>query len=122
MPRPGSAFLGRHLLKDASIFEIMQAAKDGDWQKGETTHIAGDSSLQRMDIRQQNTRVSRVRFAPCARTNWHSHVDGQVPYVESGHGLVQRWGGEDAGSGSRRASPITGPGEKHWRGATPVPK
>ena len=39
-------------------------------------------------------RVSAVRFAPGARTAWHSHAVGQTLYVTDGTGLVQARGGE----------------------------
>ena len=54
-------------------------------------------------------RMNMVRFAPCARTAWHSHPLGQTLYVAEGIGLVQSRGGDvvvlrpgDA-SGHRRA-------------------
>ena len=34
------------------------------------------------------TRVNTVRFAPCARTAWHSHANGQALHVTDGVGLV----------------------------------
>ena len=40
------------------------------------------------------TRVNTVRFAPCARTAWHSHILGQTLHVTEGIGLVQSRGGD----------------------------
>jgi len=65
-----------------------------------------------------DVRVSRVRHDPGVHTSWHVHRGGQVIYVESGRGLVQKWGGEIQ---EMRAGDIvyTAPGEKHWHGAAP---
>jgi quercetin dioxygenase-like cupin family protein len=58
-----------------------------------------------------------VLFEPGARTDWHTHPDGQVLYITSGAGKVQTSGGETV-----RVSPgdvvYTPAGEKHWHGAT----
>jgi Uncharacterized conserved protein, contains double-stranded beta-helix domain len=34
-----------------------------------------------------------VHFTPGARTAWHTHPNGQTPYVTEGVGLVQRCSG-----------------------------
>lgn len=64
------------------------------------------------------TRVSCVRFAPGARTAWHSHAVGQTLYVTDGHGLVQSRGGSLE---AIRAGDViyTPSGEWHWHGAMP---
>jgi quercetin dioxygenase-like cupin family protein len=60
---------------------------------------------------------AHVRFAPGARTAWHSHPRGQTLYVTDGIGLVARRGGE-----VREIRPgdvvYIEPGEEHWHGAT----
>ena len=63
-------------------------------------------------------RVNMVRFAPCARTAWHSHAVGQTLHVTEGRGLVQSRGGEvtEIGPGDTIYTP---PGEWHWHGAAP---
>jgi|SRR6478735_189805 quercetin dioxygenase-like cupin family protein len=61
--------------------------------------------------------VSLVRFAPGARTNWHSHAQGQTLYATDGLGLV----GTRNGDVVRMAAGDTvyaAPGEEHWHGAT----
>jgi quercetin dioxygenase-like cupin family protein len=62
--------------------------------------------------------VSRVRFAPGARTAWHSHAHGQTLHVVAGVALMQARGGEvirvHAGE-----TVYTPPSEEHWHGATP---
>jgi quercetin dioxygenase-like cupin family protein len=63
-------------------------------------------------------RLNIVRFAPGARTNWHSHILGQTLHVVAGVALI----------GTRDGTIIeTHPGEtvtcqpheEHWHGATP---
>jgi quercetin dioxygenase-like cupin family protein len=63
-------------------------------------------------------RVNTVRFAPCARTNWHTHAMGQTLHVTDGVGLVQSRG---AGVVVMRPGDTvyTPPGEWHWHGAAP---
>ncbi len=64
-------------------------------------------------------RVNIVRFAPGARTAWHSHPVGQTLYVTEGRGRVQARGGEI--SEVRPGQVIyTPPSEWHWHGATPT--
>jgi quercetin dioxygenase-like cupin family protein len=62
--------------------------------------------------------ATHVRFAPGARTAWHTHPLGQTLIITSGTGLVQREGGavEEVHEGD-----IVGfeANEKHWHGATP---
>lgn len=60
---------------------------------------------------------AHVRFAPGARTAWHTHPKGQTLYVTDGIGLVARRGGEVL---EIRPGDIVyiEPGEEHWHGAT----
>jgi quercetin dioxygenase-like cupin family protein len=59
-----------------------------------------------------------VRFAPGARTAWHSHGLGQTLYIVEGIALIQSRGGEilEAHPGDVVYTP---PGEQHWHGAAP---
>ena len=61
-------------------------------------------------------RANSVRFAPCARTAWHSHALGQTLLVTEGVGYVQSRGGEVI---TIRSGDViyTPPGEEHWHGA-----
>ena len=63
-------------------------------------------------------RVNVVKFAPGARTAWHSHGLGQTLYIVEGVALVQSRGGEivEAYPGDIIYTP---PGEEHWHGAAP---
>ncbi|MGV9666308.1 (R)-mandelonitrile lyase [Nocardia niigatensis] len=62
------------------------------------------------------TRINTVRFAPCARTAWHTHAVGQTLHVTEGIGLVATRNGRvivmRPGDTVR-----TPPGEWHWHGA-----
>jgi quercetin dioxygenase-like cupin family protein len=63
-------------------------------------------------------RVNTVRFAPAARTAWHSHALGQALHVTDGTGLVQSRGGEVIVV--RPGDVVWTPGgEEHWHGAAP---
>ncbi|WP_174720037.1 MULTISPECIES: cupin domain-containing protein [unclassified Meiothermus] len=61
-------------------------------------------------------RVARVRFAPGARTHWHTHPLGQTLVVLEGVGWVQEEGGpkQEIREGDVVWFP---PGVKHWHGA-----
>lgn len=64
----------------------------------------------------QRMTVALVRFAPGARTAWHSHARGQYLRVTSGTALV---GGRDGTVVELRPGQTlyTPPGEDHWHGA-----
>ncbi|HXR72056.1 (R)-mandelonitrile lyase [Actinocrinis sp.] len=63
-------------------------------------------------------RVNTVRFAPCARTAWHTHAVGQTLHVTEGIGLVQARGGKVIVM-KPGDTVYTPPGEWHWHGAAP---
>ena len=65
-----------------------------------------------------HVRLLTVRFAPGARTAWHSHPFGQTVYVTEGAGLVQARGGqiEPIRAGD---TVFFAPSEEHWHGAGP---
>lgn len=63
-------------------------------------------------------RVNTVRFAPSARTAWHSHSLGQTLYVTDGVGIVAT---RDQVIIMRPGDTVhTPPGEEHWHGALPT--
>lgn len=64
------------------------------------------------------SRANMVRFAPGARTAWHSHSLGQTLYIVEGIALIQSRGAEvlEAHPGDVIWTP---PGEEHWHGAVP---
>ncbi|WP_435110942.1 (R)-mandelonitrile lyase [Nocardiopsis synnemataformans] len=61
--------------------------------------------------------VAKVRFAPGARTAWHSHARGQTLHITQGVAWVQSRGGKkvEAHPGQTLYCP---PGEEHWHGAS----
>lgn len=61
--------------------------------------------------------VALVRFAPGARTAWHSHAKGQTLHVVSGVALVQTRG-ESVVEVHPGETVYCPPGEEHWHGAT----
>jgi quercetin dioxygenase-like cupin family protein len=63
-------------------------------------------------------RVNLVRFAPGARTAWHSHALGQTLYVTDGVGRVQSRGEEI--TKIRPGDIVFTPSDEwHWHGASP---
>jgi quercetin dioxygenase-like cupin family protein len=58
----------------------------------------------------------RVLFEPGARTNWHTHPEGQILYVESGEGRAQKEG-EPVVYINPGDIVYFAPSEKHWHGA-----
>ncbi len=85
--------------------------------KGPAEWFTGDVYFD-VIARSQTARVNTVRFAPGARTAWHSHAQGQTLHVTDGVGLVQSRGGEVI---MIRPGDViwTPPGEEHWHGAAP---
>ncbi len=61
--------------------------------------------------------VGLVRFTPGARTNWHSHANGQLLRCTDGIGLVAT---RDGNTVRIRAGDTvwTPAGEEHWHGGT----
>ena len=62
--------------------------------------------------------VLAVRFGATARTDWHSHPEGQVLYVVAGRGRIQDDDGTTVEFGARDTL-YTPPGQVHWHGAGP---
>ena len=89
--------------------------------KNPPEHFAGDVWVDPIaaphDADQRMT-VALVRFAPGARTAWHSHARGQTLHVTSGVGL---FGSRDGSVIEARAGETVycPPGEEHWHGAAP---
>jgi len=97
-----------------------QPSDSVDWQPAPQEFFTGSvwfgalhAPTDEMDIN-----VLGVRFAPGARSDWHSHPGGQVLYVVEGTARVQTEGGDviEAGPGDAVHAPA---GELHWHGATP---
>lgn len=86
----------------------------GDW-------FTGSVHIDAVAVPAEGSRLaaSAVRFAPGARTAWHTHPHGQTILVTEGIGLAQRRGGpvEVIRPGDRV---FFAPGEDHWHGAAPA--
>lgn len=87
--------------------------------EGPAERFTGEVHLDMIETPAEPARlaVALVRFAPGARTNWHSHALGQVLHVVDGVALV----GTRDGSVVRATAGQTikcPPGEEHWHGAT----
>lgn len=84
----------------------------GDWFTGDVwwdvIHAGQEPSRMRVNL---------VRFSPGARTNWHSHVLGQILHVISGIALIGTRDGTiiETHPGETVSCP---PDEQHWHGAT----
>jgi quercetin dioxygenase-like cupin family protein len=87
--------------------------------KGPAARFAGDVHFDVIARGEgpSRLRVNAVRFAPCARTAWHSHSLGQTLYVTEGVGIVAT---HDQVIIMRPGDIVhTPPGEQHWHGALP---
>lgn len=87
--------------------------------KGPAERFTGDAYLNPFQGPEAEARMygGVIRFAPGARTNWHSHADGQILYVTDGVGLV----GTRDGKAVRvtAGQMVTCPaGEEHWHSGT----
>lgn len=62
--------------------------------------------------------VACVRFAPGARTAWHSHKNGQTLHITDGVALIGTRDGTIIRA-TQGQTIYTPPGEEHWHGASP---
>jgi quercetin dioxygenase-like cupin family protein len=90
-----------------------------DTVRGPADHVTGDVYVDADPSDASRLGAVVVRFAPGARTAWHTHPHGQTIWVSEGVGLCQREGGpvEVIGPGD---TVFFEPGESHWHGATPT--
>jgi len=86
--------------------------------KGPADYFSGDVWIDTVARGEEPSRlrVSAVRFAPGARTAWHSHAVGQTLVVTDGRGLVQSRGEPVV---EMKAGDVVhaDPDEWHWHGA-----
>ena len=95
-------------------------AKDAQARRGPEEWFTGVVWLDASpaDADEPDAGVFRVTFEPRARTNWHTHPEGQILHVVSGNGLAQTEGGEVVKMATGDVVYFA-PGEKHWHGASP---
>ncbi len=86
--------------------------------KASSEIVTGDAWYEVVYARTESPRMGVYLnyFAPCARTAWHMHPDGQALRVTEGIGLMQSRGGEIVMMRPGDTS-YTPPGEWHWHGA-----
>ncbi|MFI1293650.1 cupin domain-containing protein [Streptomyces sp. NPDC020792] len=87
--------------------------------KAPTERFTGDVYLNMIETPAEPARLATalVRFTPGARTNWHSHANGQTLYITDGVGLVGTRDGDvvRVSAGQTVKCP---PREEHWHGGT----
>jgi len=98
----------------------MELLKQPQTGKGPAEWFAGDVWFDVIYRGQEpsRARANMVKFAPGARTAWHSHGLGQTLYIVEGIALIQSRDGViiEAHPGDVIYTP---PGEEHWHGAAP---
>jgi quercetin dioxygenase-like cupin family protein len=91
------------------------------WEPAPGEHFTGRVWFGPLDAprRDGDLNALGVAFEPGARTDWHHHPDGQVLYITSGAGFVQRRDGltVQVSAGDVVYAPA---GEVHWHGAIPI--
>ena len=94
-----------------------QPAEDVEWAEAPAENFTGSVQFGPLSTNGPLNALA-VNFSPGARTDWHSHPEGQVLYITEGEGLVQ----DDDGSTvevSVGDTVRTEPGQLHWHGAKP---
>lgn len=96
-----------------------RASEDLEWAPAPADNFTGEVWFGPLAPRPSAEALNAlgVLFSPGARTDWHTHPAGQVLYVASGAGKVQKRDGETVHvtAGDTVYSPA---GEVHWHGAT----
>jgi quercetin dioxygenase-like cupin family protein len=94
-------------------------AEDIDWAPAPAEHFTGDVWFGQLShASPEGLNALAVQFSPGARTDWHTHAEGQVLYCVSGAGLVQNDNGDKV-TMSPGDAVYSSPWERHWHGATP---
>ena len=94
------------------------SSRDMETRRGPEDWFTGDVWMQAASVPQPGAGVFRVLFEPGARTNWHTHPEGQFLYVVTGAGRAGTEGGPVV---EIKAGDVVffAPGERHWHGAGP---
>lgn len=92
--------------------------RDAETRRAPEEWFTGTVWMDATSVPQPGAGLFRVLFEPGARTNWHTHPEGQILYVLTGMGRLQK-----EGEGILEIQPgdivYIAPGEKHWHGAAP---
>lgn len=94
-PRTPGFYLGCSSNQPSIIMPTMQFARAGrsgapllDGDTAMPGAFSGNNVFLDPVIRADNMSVANVNFAPCARTNWHTHAGGQLLTVLAGSGWI----------------------------------
>ncbi|WP_341998825.1 cupin domain-containing protein [Microbacterium sp. LWH7-1.2] len=87
-------------------------------QKGDAAKFTGDVWVDLIAPPEAGISAGIVRFAPNARTAWHSHALGQTLHVTDGIAIVHIEG-ENPVLVTAGTTHFTPAGVRHWHGATP---
>ena len=94
------------------------SSRDSETRRAPEEWFTGTVWMEATQIPQPGAGLFRVLFEPGARTNWHTHPEGQILYIITGMGRVQK-----EGEGVLEIQPgdivYIAPDEKHWHGAAP---
>ena len=94
------------------------SSRDMETRRGPEDWFTGDVWMDTSSISRPGAGLFRVLFEPGARTNWHTHPEGQFLYVVTGAGRAGTEGGPVV---EIQAGDVVffAPEEKHWHGAGP---
>lgn len=92
--------------------------QDMETRQGPEDWFTGAVWMDAASIPVPGAGIFRVLFEPGARTNWHTHPEGQFLYVVTGSGRVQEEG-EPVAEVSAGDVVYFAPDERHWHGAGP---
>ena len=92
--------------------------EDMETRRGPEDWFTGAVWMDAADVETPGAGIFRVLFEPGARTNWHTHPEGQFLYVVTGDGRVQKEGAPVVEIGAGDVVYFA-PDEKHWHGAGP---
>ena len=94
------------------------SSRDMETRRGPGDWFTGDVWMQAASVPQPGAGLFRVLFEPGARTNWHTHPEGQFLFVVTGSG---RAGSEGGPVVELSAGDVVffAPDERHWHGAGP---
>ena len=114
-----SVMKGRRRLQRKERSMEHKRAEDIEWTPAPEEHFTGKVWFGPLSSAEGGIQALAVQFEPSARTDWHTHENGQVLYVVQGAGLVQNEQGAtvEISPGDVVYSP---PGETHWHGAQPA--
>ncbi len=95
----------------------LKHAADFKSQRGNADYFTGEVWIEGLIMGgPMSVKSVRVTFTPGARTAWHTHPAGQVLYITSGRGWVQKEG-EAPQAITTGDVVVFAPNEKHWHGA-----